>query len=48
MSRFLFATMPATGHVAPRTAADLLEQLAQSGAPVTRPVGQRELAEVGR
>jgi UDP:flavonoid glycosyltransferase YjiC (YdhE family) len=33
---------------APRAAADLLGQLAASGAPVTRPVRQREVAEAGR
>jgi UDP:flavonoid glycosyltransferase YjiC (YdhE family) len=36
------------GYDAPRTAADLLEQLARSGAPVTAPVRPRELAEAGR
>lgn len=36
------------GYDAPRTAADLLERLVQSAAPVTTPVRGRELAEVGR
>ncbi len=36
------------GYDAPRTAADLLEQLARSGAPVTAPIAERELARAGR
>ncbi len=36
------------GYDAPRTAADLLEQLARSGVPVTAPVRERELTEAGR
>jgi MGT family glycosyltransferase len=36
------------GYDAPRTAADLLERLTRSGAPVTEPVRQRQLTEAGR
>jgi MGT family glycosyltransferase len=36
------------GYDAPPTAADLLEQLARSGAALTVPVGERELAWAGR
>ena len=36
------------GYDPPAHAADLLEQLARSGAPVTAPIAERELARAGR